>query len=167
MIPSHLVLAGVLVAVVVLCVSLWVNKGPLWRLVMLKKIPMHEGQFGSGDGHPSRGWVMVIRGRKRSQYQCFAYFVENGFKSLETKPGNLLIETHWKFDGTISYQQRIVDKPLDQLPPPVLRNHRGQAAQAAGRTTLKMIEIKNSPPWWWPVDDQTEPTAPWWNEKDQ
>ncbi len=23
-----------------------------------------------------------------------------------------------------------------------------------------------SPPWWWGVTDQTEPTAPWWDEKD-
>ena len=23
-------------------------------------------------------------------------------------------------------------------------------------------EVKGSPPWWWGVTDQTEPTAPWW-----
>ena len=37
---SHLVLVGILVAMVVLCVSLWVGEGPLWRWVMTKHEPL-------------------------------------------------------------------------------------------------------------------------------
>ncbi len=49
--------------------------------------------------------------------------------------------TVWNFDGTVKFQWRL-----------------------ANRITL---EQKTTPPWWWGVIDQTKPTAPWWNEKDQ
>ena len=27
------------------------------------------------------------------------------------------------------------------------------------------FESKDCPPWWWGVEDQTEPTAPWWGKE--
>ncbi len=70
---SHLVLAGILVAVmvvVILLAALWPNEGPLWRLVMLKRIPIDnvflDKQYDnptplSWKGYPVRGWATVKR----------------------------------------------------------------------------------------------------------
>ncbi len=168
---SHLVLAVVLVAVVVLCVSGWVNEGPLWRVVMLEKIPLdvyysRDGKF-SGllnlmererlneegellheiivDDHAVCGWATVKRWTdppvQHGNLVC--YIGENGFKAKEEeyKDGDATKGTEWNFDGTVSRQIR--------------------SPWGRGRT---------SPPWWWGVKDQTEPTAPWWpwwNEKQQ
>ncbi len=38
----HLIAAGILVAVVAMPVSLWVNEGPLWRWVMTKRVRLSE-----------------------------------------------------------------------------------------------------------------------------
>ena len=36
--PGHVVAIVIALAVVALCVSLWVNEGPLWRMVMLETV---------------------------------------------------------------------------------------------------------------------------------
>ena len=33
------------------------------------------------------------------------------------------------------------------------------------RDQSQPVETKDAPPWWWGVTDQTEPTAPWWEEE--
>ena len=49
--------------------------------------------------------------------------------------------TIWNFDGTIQHQ----------------RPYYGD--------DVRKQERRKAPPWLWGVTDQTEPTAPWWNEK--
>ena len=53
----RLVLAVVLVATLAVCASLWMNEGPLRRLVMLKRVPV---QFLSLGEHLF-GWESVKR----------------------------------------------------------------------------------------------------------
>ncbi len=146
---SHLVLAVVLVAVVVvviLLVALWVNEGPLWRSAMLEKIPidLYYSRDGKTSGLFDRvyGWATVKRWTHPTVQHgnLVCYFVENGFKAKEEeyKDGRVTKGSEWNFDGTVSRQIR--------------------SPWGRGRT---------SPPWLWGVTDQTEPSAPWWNEKDQ
>ena len=91
--------------------------------------------------HPrSRGRTWIGRDR--------GYWVGNGFKAYEEvrNPDNPdeSWTTQWEYDGTVKAQHRILYHkdsvvPLDS-------------------------EHKYSPPWWWGVHDQTEPSAPWWSE---
>ena len=69
------------------------------------------------------------------------YWEENGFKSGQAhyRHGHKVRFTFWNFDGTVSWQ--LYD---------VVKNGK--------RVTERS---KSSPPWWWDVEDQTEPTAPW------
>ncbi len=151
---SHLVLAVILVAVVVvviLLVALWVNEGPLWRWVMLKRVD-HEGYHGYFvslviiNGHfppPTRGWKTVKRWTDHPIWygKMVLYYVETGMKSAEGEiyAGPSSHATLWNLDGTIQQQRRVDPN--------------------------RYWEVKDAPPWWWPVTDQTEPTAPWWSEK--
>ena len=60
----HLVAAGIVVAVLAVVVSLWVNDGPLWRIVYTKTIPFSEyydkNLVEEQYGHPLSGWVTVF-----------------------------------------------------------------------------------------------------------
>ncbi len=38
----------------------------------------------------------------------------------------------------------------------------GEPPETPKHTDECYDEEKRSPPWWWNVTDQTEPTAPWW-----
>ncbi len=136
-----------------LLICLWINEGPLWRLLLTKMVPLSE--IGQGlkqiqYGHETRGWVRVKRTptvvKQRSYLvphgEFVSYYVENGYKASEGKLFGWDLETtQWAFDGTVKYQVRA----------------RGDNPQIT----------KHSPPWLWGVTDQTEPTAPWWNEKDK
>ncbi len=130
-----LVQVGILIAVVALCVSVWVNEGPLWRVVMTKK---YLRELVTHSGHPLKGWGWFTKkGAPRSTEVM--YFVENGYVyRLSHRRDSVGRTTTWNFDGTVQYQSR---------------------SSADG------TEQNRSPPWWWGVEDQTEPTAPWWNEK--
>ncbi len=74
------------------------------------------------------------------------FYCETGFKAFEQlyEAGRIARTTVWNRNGTVKRQTEV---KFDGQIPSV--GHRG------------------SPPWWWGVTDQTEPTAPWWNEKDQ
>ena len=76
---------------------------------------------------------------------AISYYADSGFKQMEVQHRNgwMVTETVWHPDGKVSSQTRRE-----------IRN-------------MKVLseDKKTSPPWWWPVDDQTEPTAPWWNEQ--
>ncbi len=131
---SHLVLAVILVAVVVLCLSLWVNEGPLWRLVMLKRVDF--------DSRITRGWETVKRWTDPpvQHGKIVHYYKKTGMKTMEgERHGRVFSQTSWNLDGTIRQQLRVDPNGT--------------------------LEDKRTPPWWWGVKDQTEPTAPWWNEK--
>ena len=85
---------------------LWVDEGPLWRVVNLKK---HHYEFGKdGLEHPRRGWVTVIRGSTNKCGPGIVYFAENGLKALEVEfnmDGALVKQTSWNFDGTVQFQR--------------------------------------------------------------
>ena len=130
----RLLLAVILTAVVVLCVflfSMWFNEGPLWKLMMLKRVPLL--------GVENRGWRTEYRWSGRVHGRLVMWDLESGFKSIdcEFRNGTEIQSTVWRIDGTVAYQTWETEKGT-----------------------------KFIPPWWWGVENQTEPTAPWWNEKD-
>ena len=147
---GRLALVLILTAVAILCTSLWVQEGPLWRWVMLKRVPFETLLPTSFEGHERVGWVTVKRWSsletERFKQPIFhgpavLYYRENGFKAAEgeAKNGVFIRTTLWDIDGTV----RIQDESDEQGMP---------------------IEGRASPPWHWGVTDQTEPTAPWWDE---
>ena len=99
--------------------------------------------YGTGSRHLIRGWETVKRGRGNRHGPLVAYYVENGHKAIEGvyENGNLVWVTKWKLDG------RVMSLAQD------VRNVGGSTGQ---------VEIKATHPWWWGVQDQTEPTDPQW-----
>ena len=148
----HLIAAAIVVAVVAVVVLLWVNEGPLWRMVMLKTIilPEYTPKKPLWDAHPLRGWATARRwvrphperflGTLPELYgKSVFYFTENGFKAFEEYSGREEVRTtYWNFNGKVHEQSRFA---LDE------------------------VETRKSPPWLWGVTDQTEPTAPWWGKE--
>ena len=65
-----------------------------------------------------------------------AYYTANGWLAREIEQG--LGETTWNLDGSIRSQTRFVDE----------QGNRGE-------------ETRTAPPWFWPPEPQTGPTAPW------
>ncbi len=147
---SHLVLAVILVAVVVLCVCLWVNDGPLWRLVMLTREPVDAA---NGDGHRVVGWLNVNR-RSGDPHGLLYYYAETGMKYVEAAIKNDITwrATIWDINGKVVSQRFIHPRNIDLDP-------------SSLKFVMSEIKTKTSPPWWFCVTDQTEPSAPWWNEK--
>ena len=134
----RLALLVIVAAVVLLCISLWVNEGPLWRWVMTKRIPAN-GIFSDDffDGpHPVRGWYIGKRWTDlRIRYRKEVWFYsENGYKAWERhfEGGRYVGKTWWRFDGTV--------------------------IQQFGSPWCK----KEVPPWSWNVTDQNVPTDPQW-----
>ena len=74
-----------------------------------------------------------------------AYWKSNGFKAFEweIKERIPIRGTTWGLDGSVKTQTRQVDDEGNFLP----------------------TEDKYFPPWWWGVQDQTKPTAPWWDHE--
>ena len=149
---GRLLLVLVLVAVTMLCISLWVDEGPLWRWVMTKRVPLTVlgPAFNERYGHAIRGWAAVKRWSDRPfRFGLFVgYYVENGLiavrgEQYEDITGRIRPArgTAWNFDGTVEVQW--------------MRDDAGNQVE------------KESPPWWWDVTDQAEPTAPWWKGDEQ
>ena len=67
-----------------------------------------------------------------------AWFVETGTLAwdCEYRNDSIIRGTEWRKDGTV-WRQAHRDVP----------------------------GLKIAPPWWWGIEDQTEPTAPWWEEE--
>jgi len=123
-------------AVVALCVSLWVNEGPLWRLVFMKKVQYES----SASGHLLRGWKIEYRigGLSIFPQEAQNWYVETGYKGHHwLKVDRTYRVTYWNLDGTVAKQELLATSP----------------------------ETKTTPPWWWGVQDQTKPTAPWWDHE--
>ena len=147
--------------VIALCISFWVNEGPLWRSVMLKQISLKAiapyYQTPEAPLHVVHGFATVRRWSRSDppipgqSYWLFVFaptepygiqrmwYVENGFLASEyewgrNKVGRILIlkATEWSFNGTIMLQ------------------------------IGEIRSRKESSPWWWDVQDQTEPTDPQW-----
>ncbi len=165
---SHLVLAGILVAVVALCVSLWVNKGPLWRLVMLKT----RHQESSFKGLATRVELTINRWTGDPYGKYVSYYVNTGFICWMQyrRDGQIRMTYYNKVDGTVMLQVHAtigaewVNSVGETLEPrhPWLWGIRDQSEPTGWWISR---DSNTSPPWWWGVKDQTKPTAPWLNEK--
>ena len=132
-----------LLAVIILFTGLWVNEGPLWRLVMLKQVPFESvqvGMWGESTEYQVRGWETIWRWKKNRHGSLVAYYVENGFKAIEEvyENGEVRI-TRWRNDG------RLMDQEM--------------------RNFEKSDEDDTTGPWLWGKSDQTKPTAPWWDHE--
>ena len=141
---SRLLLAIILLTVAVLCVSLWVGEGPLWRLVMLKQETFQYAADATPHPLPNselRGWTQRSRWAGKV-LRDVAYYVESGFRAfdIDYRRG----WTAWEPVGKVRSQSYYIF------------NAEG------GNNGQVPIE---GPPWLWGVTDQTEPTAPWWGEE--
>ncbi len=117
---SRLVLVVILIGPAVLVTALWVNEGPLWRLIMTKRVHF--------EGHPLNGWYTVKRWTQPplKHGPKVLYFVETGLlrAKLVFRDGKCFQTTFWLFDGKVDMQLRFEDG------------------------TDQTLEIKNVPPWW-------------------
>ena len=130
-----MILVAVVLALVAVSVPL---ASPVWYWVMTKETSILETM----DGHEVRGMRAASRWDAKGPGRVVSYYTENGFKAFEgewRRGKAFLTLTMWNFDGTVRLQQRDPD----------------EAPRFA----------KQSPPWWWGVTDQTNPTAPWWKEE--
>ena len=139
---SRLVLVVILIAVAALSGSLWVNEGPLWRIVMLKEmdaLSVFPVQGVVGVYIPPRGVSTVLRWTDppRAHGRTEWFYPSNGFKmrEIEYRYGLVRKWTEWNSDGSVAKQFR---------------------PETKGKSGL---------PWWWGVAPQTKPTAPWWEEE--
>ena len=75
--------------------------------------------------------------KKELHGRVVVYYKPNGFlaESSLHRNGIWIRGTYWRIDGAVNYQFR---------------------------NSGENIQRKKSPPWWWNVTAQTEPTAPWW-----
>ncbi len=92
-----------------------------------------------------RGWTIANRwtGLMRESVD---YYVETGFiATVREWVGSGIRVTYYTPEGVVS----------------------GQEIYDAQSLRDRRLAATPSPPWWWGVKDQTEPTAPWWNEKDK
>ena len=86
----RLLLAIILTAVAVLCISLWVGEGPLWRLIMLKQIPLStetlRAWMPTTNSNHIRGWMSVKRWSDppgAPHGRAVVYWTLTGFKAAE------------------------------------------------------------------------------------
>ena len=130
---------------------LLVMGSPAWRLLTTKRVLL-EYKFPKfhpicTSYHTIRGWRIVKRwGDKPTPHGVeVLYYEENGLKAVKMlwKNGYLLKATSWTFNGDVHLLAR--------------DGYFGQ-----GNTW----SLKAEGPWWWPVEKQTTPTAPWWKDKD-
>ena len=165
---GRIVAIVITLAVVALCTSLWVNEGPLWRLVSLRKIwipattgfdtdilPIRFGFDTPADAYivrqeqfdiPVTGWYMVRRWSDSSISVGKAQlFYESGVlaAAYEHKNGFLQKRTYWNPDGALRFQGRPAPGRYALLPGAI-----GFMAQE---------EERHFPPWWWGVTDQPGP----------
>ena len=92
---------------------------------------------GNSSGHETRG--AVFRHRWSSEiFFAHSYYVESGYLAfVRRKVGNETHTTNWSLDGRV-FKQWIFGLSVQE---------------------------RCEPPWLWGVTDQTEPTAPWWDEE--
>ena len=98
---SRLALVVILVAGNVLFVALWVGEGPLWRLVMLKVVPIENPTMNT------RGWATVTRWRDNEFHRrAVVWDVNTGLRCEESWffHGTLVSRTTWDHDGSIFRQ---------------------------------------------------------------
>ena len=68
---SRLLLVVIVIAVAGLSISLWVGEGPLWRWVMLRRMPLQS----EIDGHEVvEGWILIHRWTGERHGRAIGYF---------------------------------------------------------------------------------------------
>ncbi len=136
----RLIALVITLSAVILATCLWVNEGPLWRLVMLKT----SSYEGTEMTHQIRGWIIANRWTGLI-IKSVDYYVETGFiATTRDWVGSVIQVTYYTPDGVVSGQEMYY-------------------AQGSGE---KKLGSTASPPWRWEAKDQNEPTAPWWTGKD-
>ena len=111
---SRLVLVIILVAVAALATSLWVNEGPLWRILCTRIVPIpasHGWRLASLDPPISvnperlRGWMSVERWSEPPVPwgRAVAYHLRTGYKAAEWDlRGNRTVSLSvWNEDGML------------------------------------------------------------------
>ena len=124
--------------------GLGVTNGPaIWQWLTVRRIQIDE----KSGRHRVLGFYSVKRFRNPPVRHgiTLAHYLDTGFKSVESewKDGITFSSTSWNLDGTVHEQLRENSLPGRRVP----------------------LLGKSSPPWWWNVTDQTEPTAPWWDHE--
>ena len=134
---SRLLGVAILLAVTALPTALWVEEGPLWRMVMLETT-----EFTSPGKVAERRTVKRWGKHKGRAHGRRVLSHWNGFKAQQTELVNGSVDgvvTFWSQDGRVVKQERYV----------------------IGR----FVETTKGPPWMDGVTDQTKPTAPWWDHE--
>lgn len=100
---------------------------------------------------PKKGWCYKDRWTGKIHGRLVMWYEATGTRSVEAvyHQGVELRATSWNPDGTVLGQRRIIEGPWQGPGPPP------PGPWYNGRDTA---------PWWWGVEDETEPTAPWIGE---
>ena len=96
---SRLLLVVIIIAVVALVGSLWVGEGPLWRLVMTKKVPIHPAASTS-----TQGYMTVKRRGSQLHGRIETWHLKTGFRHIEGEwqDGITVRKTEWNADPRVS-----------------------------------------------------------------
>ena len=188
---SRLLLVVIVVAVSALSVSLWVGEGPLWRLVMLERKPVKVFEVRI-QRYPVRGWKTVHR-FNGGLHGLHATWYLNGFLAREVvyEDSQIIRQTSWNPDGSLRLQMQLADPaggfrfPMPEATwslgsileqaffegqeqnPTIFKlpTKSGAIMPIMGFSVTSNYKLKASPPWWWGVENQTTPTAPWWGKE--
>ena len=156
------ILVVIALAVVALCISLWVNEGPLWRLVMLRTVCYDDGSVRWRC--PVRRFTepaeVFIESRVLLEWIGFSMST-TGAGTLQKFPGTPHGEfVSWWPDGLLREKGN-----HDEGEP----NGKWTIWYASGKVQVQhdylrgtIQDHRTSPPWWDGVTDQTEPTDPRW-----
>ena len=113
---AWLVVVLVLLVILTLCVSLWVNEGPLWRIVMTEIIPLEDfwGLCSPGNHRPSTAWLTVKRWTQPPvpHGPAICYWDGTRVKACEAMwvDGVVVRFTAWNRDGAVDWQCRADDQ---------------------------------------------------------
>ena len=105
-------IAIVLLACIVGVCTSWVDEGPLWRWVMIRR---EEVKYRLG-GHPVRGWRRVHRwtGQK---LELEIHYVGNGFLAGRTYLTGPLLAAGWRYNGRVRMRSyRAFGPPFEDVP---------------------------------------------------
>ena len=101
---SRFIAIVIALAVVALCVSLWVNEGPLWRWVMCRKV-----EWQPNSSRSMRGWFTAKRWTQPplAHGRAKVWHVSTGFKAIEyeLENGAIMWATLWDQDGSVVLQK--------------------------------------------------------------
>ena len=161
-----------LLAVISLCLSLWVNEGPLWRLVMLK-----QQEILADDGWV-QGVVTVYRFGEVTRPFPIGHSVEFAVHTDAVPHGNIILWhsngwvrftgkfvhgkveglwTHWSETGKVIMQQTYEEGEW-------IEDRRSASSSSLEFRMIPDVPLNytKGPPWMGGVTNQTEPADPQW-----